>query len=421
VHEINIKRLISKGSFWLGMLVLGGSAFSVGNWFTWNLPAWTRQGVQAKPHGRLGQLEDGVIIRAAGVPTDAGHKRKLLHSQLKAIQAMRPKAIVVEAFLEEESQTEAKAFFGQLTASAHSLPVKEKKQREAFMGLIEGMRDQLQLDRDLALTIAEDSNIILSCAAEGAVNEKVQESVALERYGFNVNLRGNHQARLGRFWALRRFPLPLFMQTTLAGVVEQGGFSQGLPVVFDMQKRWMPGLGLLASLYFADLGLADLQFVWLEKRLAGVRVGGLSCGLDDAGLAWPMTHTAMASLDYESVVQGLMGPGRIAGKAVFFRPWPLNSEEGAAFDRQQQVFAGMRAGNLAAKPPQDLSIWIRLILGLLVVALAFGSPVSISGAVVLAFWLAFGFWGQGWLVFGLAGLWGMGLGGKLLWRNAGAL
>jgi len=356
-----------------GLLALAGAAL-LGAWMMETLPQsrGPEPGEEA-PHGRLAFLQEGVRVEGPEQgKRDAALRRKQLLGWLSDMEAMRPKAVVIEDWMEGSSQEEARALLAPLEDSL--LPLAPAKARPGLQARFDGLRQQLQLDHDLEVLFAENEDILLPLGL-GPASPLLEPGPSFERASFHVALRGGEQAHLGQAASLARQPLQAFQEASAQGGVALGQSGPGLPAVFECQGRWLPSLGLAAALMQADLGRQDLHFQWRGRRLSSVELGGRSIPLDASGLCYEdprQRALPLEALPLEPLLSGALGPARVAGKVVFFRPWPL--QDGApGMDAQERLFAGYFSGSLKEEEPKG---WPRQS------ALRLALAVALAGAAL---------------------------------------
>ncbi len=334
-----------------GSLAMAGAAL-LGAWMMQPLPQLRGpEPGDGALRGRFAFLQEGLRVAGPeqGKP-DAALRRRQLLAWLTALEAMRPKAVVLEDWMEGASQEEARALLGPLEESL--LPLAEPKARPGLQARFDGLRQQLQLDHDLEVLFIENQDLVLPLGL-GPASPGFEPGPALERAGFHVALRGGEPAHLASAASLWRWPHPAFQESSTLGAVSLGLPGPGLPAVFECQGRWVPSLGLAAALLQADLGRQDLHFQWRGRRLSSVELGGRVLPLDAAGLCYEdprQPALPMESLALEPLLAGALGPARVAGKVVFLRPWPL--QDGApGMDAQERLFAGFFSGCLKGERP----------------------------------------------------------------------
>jgi len=351
-----------------GLLAMAGAAL-LGAWMMEPLPQsrGPEPGAEAL-HGRFAFLQEGVQVAGPEQgKRDAALRRKQLLGWLSGLEAMRPKAVVIEDWMEGSSQEEARSLLAPLEDSL--LPLARPRARPDLQARFDGLRQQLQLDHDLEVLFAENEDILLPLGlgpGHSTALPGFEPGPAFERAGFRVTLRGGEQARLSQGSSIGRWPYQAFQEASALGGVDLGQPGRGLPAVFECQGRWLPSLGLAAALMQADLGRQDLHFQWRGKRLLSVELGGRSLPLDAGGLCYEdprQPALPMEALPLEPLLTGALGSARVAGKVVFFRPWPLqDGEPGMA--AQERLFAGFFSGSLkGAQPGQwPRRSWLALAL-----------------------------------------------------------
>ena len=96
-----------------------------------------------------------------GNPGSAAQRRGLLAS-LAAIQVQRPKLVVLEDWMEEPSQEEARNLLGSLQGGVEALPLARRESRNQMAGLLESFQRQLQVDHDFPGPLVEpDENPVV--------------------------------------------------------------------------------------------------------------------------------------------------------------------------------------------------------------------------------------------------------------------
>lgn len=368
-----------------GLLAMAGAAL-LGGWLQEAPPQWRAPEPDAQVlRGRFAVLQEGLRVtgQEQGKP-DLALRRKRLLSWLTDLEAMRPKAVVLEDWMEGSSQEEARSLLEPLEASL--LPLARQAARQDLQARFEAQRQQLQVDHELALLFTENANLILPLGL-GPVAPGYEPGPALERAGFRVILRGGEQAHLDSGAGFWRWPYLPFQLTSTLGAVDLGQGGNGLPAFFECQDRWVPSLGLTAALLQADLSCQDLRFQWRGRRLRAVGLGGRTLPLDSGGFCYPdPRHPAapMETVPLEPLLAGALGPARVAGKVVFFRPWAL-TEGTAGLADQEKLFAGLFSGSLKdARPGQwTRQGWLTLALAVALAACLLPFPWSLLPALAL--------------------------------------
>ncbi len=367
------------------LLAMAGAAW-LGAWLKDPLPPLRGpQPVAEAPRGRFTFLQQGLRITGPEQEKpDIALRRKQLLAWLSALEAMRPKAVVLEDWMEGASQEEARALLGSLEAALP--PLARPAARPALQDSLEARRQQLQVDHDLALLFAENANLVLPLGL-GPEAPGLGPGPALERAAFRVTLRGGEAAHLESRASLWRRPYQPFQLTATLGGVALGAAGGGLPALFECQGRWLPSLGLAAALLQADLGSQDLRFQWRGRRLRAVELGGRTLPLDGRGLCYEdprQPRVPMESLALGPLLAGGLGPARAAGKVVFFRPWAL-SEGVAGMEAQERLFAGFFSGGLGdSRPgPWTRQGWLALAAAVALATCLLPLPWSLLPALAL--------------------------------------
>jgi hypothetical protein len=323
---------------------------------------WVRQPLPKplpapSPAARIAFSQAAVRVHGS-VPEkpNAAIRRKQLHKQIETLLSQRPKAVVLEDLLEESSQQEAREVLFSLRSGLERIPAGRQRQREKMQGLFDSLLSQLQIDRDLALQFAENPNILLAFTVAPEGMSATAGAGGLERIGFQV-LRKGQAVQLPEAWGILRRPLPLFNETAgAAGAVEEQAQGPGIPLVIGSGGRWLPSLGFGAWLAGHDLELKDVRFLWDKALLKALEASGRQYPLLPGGRCLPSSELPrIETLRFEDVASGVLGPARLAGKVVFFRPDPRLLAEG--FDRQQQVFLALEEARCLSALPATPSRW----------------------------------------------------------------
>ena len=296
-------------------------------------------------------------------------------------------AIVVEAWLDEAPQAEARALEEGMRQRLESLPA--GRTRRAALAALSEAAAGLDAPQRLAQALAQAQPLLLAFNVVPGKGQALPPS--LNRQAYEVDLHGKPQA------LPEQQPLHLPYADALeavgrAGAVPSAVAGERLAVVVELDGHWFNALGLEAARLAQGLPLEALRYRWKQGRLSSLELKGLRYPLDAQGrvtLAGPAAP--LEQMDLERVKADKVLQLRLQGKTVFLRPWPKLLGEAAAFDQQERLFSALVGRAVLTPAPEALQrlTWIALW------------ALGLAGLALMPPWLGVLAWGS----LPLLGLW----------------
>jgi hypothetical protein len=319
-----------------------------------------------------------VFVRGQGrEQLSSGERRQALARDIERLALAAPKAIVLEAWLDDASQAESEELLSDLLGSTKDLPKKSAKSLQKTVG---ALKARLNADSGLATAMARAGHLLLPAAAEPApAMSPLSGTVWEEAHGYEVLVKGKGVRRLEGAWRASRAPVAAFRRAGdgLALVPAPQACPPGAPceaqAIFQVRGRWVNGLGFEAARRALDVPPKGLHFLWRDGRLNALELKGNRYPISPRGSLWlprPAERAQLPALEL-SALDTPAGLAALKDKVVFFQPWPglLVGEE--AFARQRELCAGILAGRVQAEPEGAsqlgmlLGIWLATALALL--------------------------------------------------------
>jgi hypothetical protein len=245
-------------------------------------------------------------------------------------------SIVLEAWLDQPPQAEARAFADSLFERFQFLEGKAK--RQALKALSETASSIAAAPR-LAAALNAAQPMVLAWQAVPGSGAPLPE--ALRRQGYEVTLRGERQ----RLPELQ--PLHLPWDGALEAVARSGacaslGEDGRLPAVVEIQGRWYNALGLESARLALGLPLEGLRYRWRRGVLSSLELKGVRYPLDARGrVLLPEGLPELPRIEISRLRSDAVALQRLRGRAVFFRPWPRQLGDAQAFEDQSRLFSAL--------------------------------------------------------------------------------
>lgn len=322
----------------------------------------------AQPGEAQALAQTAVRVRGSAQALSGAARVEALARDVAWLRAHGAGAIVLEAWLDEAPQAEARALETALRTRFEALPSGAK--RAALKALSE-TAGGLDAPERLAAALGASQPLLLAYEAVPGSGAGLPE--ALKRQGYEVTLRGQRQ-RLPVHQALH-LPYDAALEAVArAGAVPSDSGENGrLNAVLEMDGRWVNTLGLEAARLALGLPLEGLRYRWKQGVLSSLELKGTRYPLDEQGrLRVPDRLPGLAEVDLGRLRSDDVELKRLQGKAVFFRPWPKQLGDASAFEDQARLFAALVERNVLTPPagPARLLAWA-LAWALAVAALAF--------------------------------------------------
>jgi hypothetical protein len=294
-----------------------------------------------------------VLGRTAGLSGAA--KVDALAEDLRWLRREGAGAIVLEAWLDEAPQAEARQFSEALFERLQFLA---EPGRSAALEALSETSALIDAAPRLADALSAAQPVLLAWQAVPGSGPPLPE--ALRRQGYEVTLRGQRQ----RLPELRALNLP--WDGALNSVARSGACtvpdgSGRLPAVVEIRGRWFNALGLEAARLAMGLPLEGLRYRWRKGTLSSLELQGTRYPLDTQGrVLLPERLPDLASFEIGHLQGDAVARERLRGKVVFYRPWPRQLGEAKAFEEQSRLFTALMERNLLTPPPavQRQALWV---------------------------------------------------------------
>jgi hypothetical protein len=296
-------------------------------------------------------------------------------------------AIVVEAWLDEAPQAEARALEADLRRRLEGL--KAGRTQRAAMAALNEAAISLDASQRLAQALQQAQPLLLAFSVVPGQGQPLPPALTLQAY--EVSLHGKRQA----LPAYQPLHLPFddaLNAVGRAGAVPEPGAGDQRAAVVEVDGHWFNALGLEAARLALGLPLEALRYRWKQGRLSSLELKGLRYPLDAQGrltLAGP--PAPLEAMDWERLKSDAVLQQQLRGRTVFYRPWPKLLGGAESFDQQQQLFSAVVGREVLSPAPEG---WQRLAwLGLMAL-----------GVLALAWWPAL--WALlAWAVLPIYSLW----------------
>jgi hypothetical protein len=328
-------------------------------------------------------------LRVMGAPVSLSPAARALGlaEDVAWLRAHGAGAVVVEAWLDEAPQAEARALEAELRQRLQGLP-KGRTQRAALAALSESAAG-LDAPQRLAQALQQAQPLLLAFNVVPGRGQALP--AALNRQAYEVDLHGKPQA------LDEQQPLHLPYADALDAVGRAGAVPGAVPaglqaVVVQIDGRWFNVLGLEAARLAMGLPLEALRYRWKQGRLSSLELKGLRYPLDGQGrLSLPEQTAPLEELGLDRLKVDAVQQGRLRGRTVFLRPWPKLLGEPAAFDQQERLFSALVGRDVLTPPPEpwQRAGWVAL------------GAVGLVAVALLPAWMAL----LGWAVLPLSSLW----------------
>lgn len=264
-------------------------------------------------------------------------------------------AILVEAWLDEAPQSDARELAAALHERFQFLPPAAK--RAALAALSETAAGVDTAPR-LAAALGAAQPLVLAWQAVPGSGSPLPP--ALRAQGYEVTLRGQRQ----RLPELQPIHLPY--SEALGAVARSGACAARsedgrLPAVVEMQGRWFNALGLEGARLALGLPLEGLRYRWRKGVLSSLELKGVRYPLDAKGrILLPEQQAALPVLEMARLRSDSAMRERIRGRAVFFRPWPRQLGDAEAFEDQARLFGALVERTVFTPPaaPWRRTAWV---------------------------------------------------------------
>lgn len=257
-------------------------------------------------------------------------------------------AIVLEAWLDEAPQADARLLAEALHERFQFL---SPPARAAALAALAEVRAEVDATPRLEAALGAAQPLLLAWQAVPGSGPALPS--ALTAQGYEVTLRGQRQ-RLPEMQALR-LPWPGALQAVARSGACAAQDGEGrLPAVLEMQGRWYNALGLEAARLSLGLPLEDLRYRWRRGALSSLELQGVRYPLDERGglrLPGRPLRLDQAGIEDLRAMPGVDRADLLAGRVVFFRPWPQQEGGAELFEQQQRLFTALVERWVDAPPP----------------------------------------------------------------------
>lgn len=383
------------------------------------LGAWEQALWQARqPGAPLPLAGSAMLLRGSPQSSSPAARAMDLARDVAWLRAHGSGPIVVEAWLDEAPQAEARALEQSLLAQMESLP--RGRTKRAVLKVLSDSTANLDASQKLADALAAAQPLLLAFATAPGHSDGL--APALRRQAYEVTLHGHSQTAALPPQQVLHLPYPEALEAVgrCGAVPNAVGDEDALPAVLEVDGLWFNALGLEAARLTLGLPLEALRYRWKQGRLNTLELKGVRYPVDERGrLALPGSRPSLESEDLDRVMQDPVLQRRLRGRTVFLRPWPKLLGESAAFEQQERLFAALVERDVLAPPTPDSQriLWLGLwALGWASLALAplWAGILGWSVLPVASLYLALGADSQG-----LVQPWGLALGALCLglgWR-----
>lgn len=285
-----------------------------------------------------------VLGRAEGVSGPA--KASALAADLAWLRQEGAGAIVLEAWLDEAPQADAQQLAAALYERFQFLP---KGAKQAALEALQETSALADAGPRLAGALGAAQPLLLAWQASPGPGPALP--APLKRQGYEVTLRGQRQ-QLPEQQAVH-LPYDAALEAVArSGACAARGDDGRLPAVIESQGRWYNALGLEAARLALGLPLEGLRYRWRKGVLSSLELKGVRYPLDAKGrILLPEGVPALPSVEIARLRADPVLRERLRGKAVFFRPWPRQLGDDAAFEDQSRLFSALVERSVLTPPP----------------------------------------------------------------------
>ncbi|HTB21147.1 MAG TPA: hypothetical protein VK914_00415 [bacterium] len=286
--------------------------------------------------------------RVLGAPSglSAGAKVDGLISDLAWLRSQGAGPIVLEAWLDEEPQSDARAFEDELRARFEALP--PGRARSRALQVLSATAAQLDASGRLASALKAAQPLLLPFQVEPGGGGKLPDEIL--RQSYEVSLRGDAET-LPSYRILRPPFGGLLGSTGLAALPPAAADPRAVVAVVGVQGHWINAVGLEAARLALGLPPTALRFRWSKGVLNSLELADRRHAMDGEGrLILPEDSAALPSVSMDSLRRD---PGQLRGETIFFRPWPGALGESQSFDEQARVFTVLTQAEAPATQPLD--------------------------------------------------------------------
>lgn len=308
-----------------------------------------------------------IRVLGSSSPLSGAAQADVLAADLAWLRKEGAGAIVLEAWLDQPPQAEARALADALNERFQFLQGKAK--RQALQALSETAASIDAAPR-LAAALGAAQPMVLAWQAVPGSGAPLPE--ALRRQGYEVTLRGERQ----RLPELQPLHLPwdgALNAVARSGACSGAGEDGRLPAVVEIQGRWFNALGLESARLALGLPLEGLRYRWRRGVLSSLELKGVRYPLDPKGrVLLPEGLPGVPSIEIGRLRGDAVARQRLRGRAVFFRPWPRQLGDAQAFEEQERLFSALverRVLTPPAETPRQLLWVLGWAVGLLGLAL----------------------------------------------------
>jgi len=321
-------------------------------------------------------------LRVLGSPAPASGTAKAdaLAADVAWLRSAGAGAIVLEAWLDEEPQADARAFAADLRARFEALPA--GRGREQALQALSATAAGLDAPSRLAKALGSAQPLLL--AFEALPGPGAPLPAPFLRQAYVVTLRGE----------LKTLPVYQPLHLPFAEALDAVGRAGAVPPASDDPGRvaaavsvdghWYNGLGLEAARLALGLPLDGLHYRWRKGVLSSLELVNVRYPLDpDGRLLLPPQGPSLPQTDIDRLRRDPVQAAGLRGKLVFFRPWPKQLGDAQAFEDQARLFTAVVERNvLMPEAPAARRVEWDLLWAIGVVALAFAPAWA-----ALAAWL----------------------------------
>lgn len=292
-------------------------------------------------------------------------------------------AIVLEAWMDEAPQAEARVFADQLAERFQFLAPGAKK---AAMQALTETTALIDAAPRLAAALGAAQPLVLAWQAVPGGGRELP--AALRHQGYEVTLRGQRQ-RLPEQQALHLPWDDALVAVARSGACPQRGEDGRLPAVVEIQGRWYNDLGLEAARLALGLPLEGLRYRWRKGELSSLELKGARYPLDGNGrILLAGQIPALPSVDMARLRADAQARTVLQGKVIFFRPWPRQMADANSFDDQGRLFSALVQRQVLT-PPAGVPLRLVWILVWAMVVLGLAWLPYWAGALLWAAWPIF--------------------------------
>jgi len=338
-------------------------------------------------------LTNAERVLGSDASLSGGAKADALAQDLLWLRARGAGPIVLEAWLDEAPQADARAFVDELRARFEALP--RGRARSRGLQVLSRTAEELDAPERLSLALKDAQPLVL--AFQAVPGRGAGLPAALQTQAYAVRVRGESKSLPP--WQPRHLPFDEALRAARAGAVPvaAGDDDQGGPVaaVVCVNGQWINSLGLEAARLSLGLPLQGLRYRWTQGVLSSLELADVRHALSgDGGLLLPAQggQGVLPSVSMDALRGDPAQAGHLRGLTIFFRPWPTQTGNAQSFDDQVRVFAALTRPRVSAPaPPPDGIPWT-LVGGLLAaLGLAYAPLWAAAPAWALMPLLAWGF------------------------------